>query len=212
MFNILQERVIPILENYLDSTNMRVFICIDFSDEVIKEVARIHDSIKKVKFTGKLTELGNLHLTLKFLGEINENKLEEVRKRIRGIKMEKIDAKLGKVGIFSIRGNPRIVWIKLEGKGIHELQKKIDEVLKDLFAEEERFMSHLTIARIKYVKDKKGFREYMENVSVRDVKFKINSFKIKVSELKPSGPIYTTLEEFSLGNTPPRDVIPKGEN
>lgn len=177
---------------------MRVFICIDFPDEVIKEIARIHDSINKIKFTGKLTEMGNLHLTLKFLGEIDENKLEEVKKRLREIKLEKIDAKLGNVGVFSVRGNPRIVWIKIEGKGVHELQRRIDESLKGLFKEEERFMSHLTIARVKYVKDKKGFREYMENVSVRDIKFKVDKFKIKMSELKPSGPVYTTLEEFSL--------------
>ncbi len=178
---------------------MRVFICVDFSDEVIKEIARIHDSINKVKFTGKLTELGNLHLTLKFLGEIDEGMLDNVKKRLREIKMEKIDVKLGGAGVFSIRGNPRIVWVKIEGKGIHELQKKVDEALKDLFKPEERFMSHLTIARVKYVKDKKSFREYMENVSVRDVKFKIDSFKIKMSELKPSGPIYTILEEYKLG-------------
>jgi len=48
-------------------------------------------------------------------------------------------------------GRTRIAWIKVEGVGIWELQKRIDEALEDLFKKEERFMSHLTIARIKYV-------------------------------------------------------------
>ena len=49
---------------------IRCFICIDFPDEVIKEVARVQEELEKVKFNGKLTELENLHLTLKFLGEM----------------------------------------------------------------------------------------------------------------------------------------------
>src|SRR3989344_9350271 len=129
---------------------VRVFICIDFNDEIVKELARIQDSIKNIKFTGKFTELENLHLTLKFLGEIDEDKVEEVKKRLDKVNVNEFEAKLGRMGVFSSNGNPRIVWIKVEGDGIWELQKKIDELLGGLFKKEERFMSHLTVARVKY--------------------------------------------------------------
>ena len=48
---------------------------------------------------------------------------------------------------------------------------------------EERFMSHLTIARLKYVKDKKGFTEYVEGIGVKEIKFKVNNFKVNQSKL-----------------------------
>jgi len=131
---------------------IRCFIAIDFTDEIIKEVARVQEELGKIKFRGKLTELENLHLTLKFLGEIDENKVKEIRKKLGEIKFKEFEGKTGRIGTFSIRGNPRIVWVKVEGKEIWDLQKEIDRGMGELgFKIEERFMSHLTIARLKYV-------------------------------------------------------------
>jgi 2'-5' RNA ligase len=177
----------------------RCFIAIEFSDEVVKEIARVQELLVKTKFTGKLTELENLHLTLKFLGEIDDEKIEEVKKKLKEIKFLEMKLKLGKIGIFSIRGKPNIVWIKIEGKQIHDLQKKIDEVLSGMFKIEERFMSHLTIARIKYVKDKKGFLEHIDSIHIMPVEFDVSEFKLKKSELKPIGPVYAELEVYSAG-------------
>jgi len=176
----------------------RAFIAIDFSeiDEVLREIIRVQEEVSKVKFKGKLTEPENLHLTLKFLGEIDEDKLEEVKKRLREIKFKEMELKLGSIGTFSIRGNPRIVWIKVEGEGIWELQKQIDDKLKDLFKPEERFMGHLTVARVKYVGEKKEFNERIKKIGVKEIKFKLGEFKLKKSELKPLGPVYTDIEKY----------------
>jgi 2'-5' RNA ligase len=174
----------------------RAFIAIEFSDEVIKEVARIQELVSKVKFTGKLTELENLHLTLKFLGGINEEKLEMAKKALGKIEFGAMKLKLGKIGTFSVRGRPSIVWIKVEGKAIYDLQKAIDEVLALDFKPEERFMGHLTIARIKYVKDKKGFLEHIENIRAKPIEFECKEFKLKKSELKPLGPVYSDIEVY----------------
>ena len=140
-----------ILEEKAIKANLtRAFIAIEFPDSVIKEIARVQELVSKTKLTGKMTELENLHLTLKFLGEIDDSQVSMVKKRLNEIKFETMKLKLGKIGTFSVRGNPRIVWIKIEGKGIYDLQKKIDLVLKDEgFALEERFMGHLTIARVR---------------------------------------------------------------
>jgi 2'-5' RNA ligase len=174
----------------------RAFICIEFNDEVIKEIARVQELIGKVKFTGKLTELENLHLTLKFLGEIDDKKFEMVKNNLKSIKFDAMKLKLGKIGTFSFRGNLRIVWIKVEGKAIYDLQTKIDEVLIGSFKPEERFMGHLTIARIKYVKDKKGFLEHVNKIKVKPVSFACNDFKLKKSELRAVGPVYSDIESY----------------
>ncbi|MBX4211940.1 RNA 2',3'-cyclic phosphodiesterase [Candidatus Pacearchaeota archaeon] len=176
---------------------MRVFIAIDFPDEVIKEIALAQELLGKRKFTGKITELENLHLTLKFLGEIDEKKIEKVRGLLREIKFNEMQLKLGDIGLFNYNRNPRIVWVKVQGKALYELQKKIDIALKGIFPEEERFMGHLTIARIKYVMDKKGFSDSISSIHIKPLEFKCKSFKLMRSDLKPLGPVYSVLEEFS---------------
>jgi 2'-5' RNA ligase len=166
-------------------------------DEVVKEIARVQEEVGKRRFDGKMTELENLHLTLKFLGEIDEKKVSEVKKKLGDIEFGEIECVLGEIGTFSKRGTPRIVWLKVNGKGIFELQKKIDDALNGVFEREERFMSHLTVARVKFVKDKIGFVDYVKGIGVKKIKFKVGKFFLKRSELKSPGPVYSSLAEFS---------------
>lgn len=183
----------------LDKELFRSFVAIDFPEIVIGEIARIQDILKNLRFTGKMTELENVHLTLKFLGEITKNKLREVKNKLSNIKMNSFKAKLEKVGIFHFKGKPRIVWIKLTGKGIFELQEYIDKTLEEIgFKREARFMGHITIARLKYVKDKKAFKEYIDNIALKNIKFTINKFKLKTSELRDIGPIYQDIGIYQL--------------
>jgi 2'-5' RNA ligase len=178
---------------------MRLFIAIDFPDEIIKEVSRVEEEISKLKFIGKVTELENLHLTLKFLGEVDEIKFEKIKKKLEEIKFEKIKARLDHLGTFSYNGNPRIVWSKISGEGIWKLQSEIDRVLDGLFNREERFMSHLTLARVKYVKDKVKFKDDINKLSIKKIEFEIGNFKLMKSELHPLGPNYECLGEYKLG-------------
>lgn len=178
---------------------IRAFIAIEFPDEIVKEVARIQELLGKRKFVGKLTEPENLHLTLKFLGDVDPEVLEKIRARLREIKFEKFNVRLGDIGTFSYRGKPRIVWIKVLGKGVFELQKKVDDALAEFgFAREERFMSHLTVARIKYVPDLKGFYEYVKGLGVKKLRFDVGDFKLNKSELNEIGPRYELLEVLEL--------------
>ena len=175
----------------------RAFICIDFPSKIIKEIERVQTILKNKKFTGKLTELENLHLTLKFLGETTPENLEKVKSKLSKVQFQKFEAKLGNTGIFSYDGAPRIVWIKLLGK-INILQKEIDSVLEELFPKESRFMSHTTIARIKYVKDVQAFKEYVKNIPTKKLKFEVNEFKLMKSELNNFSPNYEMIEEYKL--------------
>ncbi|MDO8508862.1 MAG: RNA 2',3'-cyclic phosphodiesterase [Nanoarchaeota archaeon] len=176
----------------------RIFIAIDFPQEVTMEVARIQEVLGTRKFTGKMTELENLHLTLKFIGEVNEGKIEEIRAKLKEIIFSELDARLDGIGSFSFRGSPRVVWIKIGGKRIFELQKKVDEKMRECgFKTEERFMSHMTIARIKYVKDKQGFIDYVRGIKGKEIKFSVKEFKLKESELRTLGPVYRDVEIYS---------------
>lgn len=175
---------------------IRCFIALELSREAIDEIENIQNLIKKKNlFYGKLTEPENLHLTLKFLGEISEEQLKQAQEALRKVKFESFQANLGELGLFSNRAQ-MILWLKLQGKGIFDLQKQIDHVLTNLFPLEARFMSHITIARIKKLPDKKAFLEYIKNLKHTSIKFKVSEFILKKSELKPEGPTYSDIEKF----------------
>ncbi|MBS3076102.1 RNA 2',3'-cyclic phosphodiesterase [Candidatus Pacearchaeota archaeon] len=177
---------------------MRTFIALDLPKEIIKEIQGIQKILKqKSLFTGKFTESENLHLTLKFFGEIDETKVEEVKKRLSEIKMDGFYCEIGEVGVFT-KSFIKIIWIKLNGKGIFNLQKEIDEKLSGLLEPEERFMSHLTIARVKHVSSKKDLLDYLKSIKPKKSKFYCNRFYLKKSELKPEGPVYEYLAEYKL--------------
>jgi len=187
---------------------MRCFICIDLPKEISDEVVRVQTELQKKKiFTGKLVESENFHLSLKFLGEIEPEKVEKVKLKLKGIKFDKIGAALGESGVFN-SNFIKIVWIHVLGKQIIELQKKIDEELKDLFSldlhsellssQHHEFVSHLTIARVKKVKDRKIFLEELKKINIKNLTFEIDKFYLMESELTTHGPIYTILEEYPL--------------
>ncbi len=178
---------------------LRCFIAVEMPREVIDEVEEIQKLVKnKNFFYGKFTEPENLHLTLKFLGEISEEKMQGVWDKLLTIRFSSFEVSLGNLGFFSKRAM-RILWAKLLGKQLWELQKAIDEKLTGLeFAKEERFMSHITIARIKKVINREKFIYYVKNLKHRPIKFEVKEFILKKSELTPDGPVYTDLKKFHL--------------
>jgi len=185
----------------MEQEKTRCFVALDLPRDVIREISKTQKLIKEKKlFDGKLVDSENLHLTLKFLGEISKEEIAEVKKRLREIKFKSFEVGLGNVGVFSSKYNSyiRVIWIKLNGKRTFELQKIIDEKLSDLFEPERRFMSHITIARVKRVYDKKGFLEYLKKLKVPKMKFKIDKFFLKKSELFDAGPVYEDIEIYRL--------------
>jgi RNA 2',3'-cyclic 3'-phosphodiesterase len=176
----------------------RIFISLDLPREVMNEIKRVQKIIhEKTLITGKFTETENLHLTLKFLGEVEEEDIEKIKEKLREIKFSPFEGRLMELGVFSEK-IIRIIWIKFGGKGVFNLQKEIDLKLKDMFGPEERFMSHITLARVKKINDKKGFLDYLSSIIVKDIRFNVNNFYLMKSELKSSGPVYTEIEKYEL--------------
>ena len=169
---------------------MRTFIAIEIPKEIKNEVVNIQNSLPE--FKGKKTEYENLHLTLKFLGEVDEEKIKEVKKKLRGIKIKQFEAEINSIGMFS----DRIIWVGI--KSCDELQKEIDENLSDLFEMEKRFMGHLTIARVKEIKNKKSFKSELKKKKIPVMKFVIKNFNLKKSKLGRNGPTYEDIEVYNL--------------
>jgi len=173
---------------------IRAFISVDIPADIKKEIQKIQKEIPE--FKGKLTEAKNLHLTLKFLGEIDDKIITDVREKLKEIKFTSFETKISEIGVFSPK-YVRIVWLKLEN--FDKLQQEIDKKISSIFKKEERFMSHLTIARVKKLKNKNLFLKQLEKVKIpKNLRFYIRSFKLQKSNLTSRGPFYETIEKYNL--------------
>ncbi len=169
----------------------RIFVAIDMPEDVQNKVIEVQKMLPE--FKGKLTEKQNLHLTLKFLGEQHDELITKIQNQLTKIDFESFDAKIETIGVFS-KDFIRIVWLHV--KNCDELQNKVDETLRPYFNIEQRFMSHLTIARVKKIKDKNYFLKNLDKIEFPAINFTVNSFKLKESVLTPEGPVYKTIAEY----------------
>ncbi len=175
---------------------MRCFVGIDLDKEAKEEFINIQNEIKKTHLIeGKYVDKDLAHLTLKFLGEIDEKLVEEVKKALKKVKLNKFEAELDKLGVFT-PSFIKIVWISL--KNCEKLQQAVDKALTGLFPAEDRFMSHITVARVKNVKDKKEFLEKIKKIKFEKKKMLVDKFYLMESVLHEEGPEYKIIEEYTL--------------
>lgn len=177
---------------------MRAFIATELPDEVKEELKKIQDKIYKIDILrGKFVESENLHLTLKFLGDINDKELDLCKQALESIKFKKFKTKLNEIGFFS-PSFIRIIWIGLGGKEFYDLHNEIDKSLKDIFIEDKRFESHVTLMRVKRINDKEKFMKFIEKTKLKEIEFSVENFKLMKSELTRDGPIYEDVEVYNL--------------
>ena len=172
---------------------MRCFIGIDLPFEAIKKIQKIQKKLEP-NFAGRLTSSENLHLTLKFLGEIESRVINDVKKRLSSITHPPFELTLKDVGIFSQKFI-KIIWVRISDV---PLQPLVDNCLKDIFELENRFMGHITIARVRSLADKKSFLQLINATTVNEVSFMVKDFYLKESILTPDGPIYKDIDRYKL--------------
>ena len=172
---------------------MRCFIGIDLPPTAIEEIQKIQRKLNP-NFIGRLTSSENLHLTLKFLGEIEDKLVDDVKKRLSSIKHPPFELNLKDIGVFSQKFI-KIIWVKVSNV---PLQPLIDKCLNDIFELENRFMGHITIARVKNLTDKKSFLQLINDTKVNAVSFMIKDFYLKESILTKDRPIYKYINKYKL--------------
>ena len=174
---------------------MRCFIGIDLPIVAVKEIQKIQKKLEP-NFTGRLTSSENLHLTLKFLGEIEEDAIHDVKKRLSSITHSPFELTLKDVGVFSQKFI-KIIWVKISDV---PLQPLVDNCLKDIFKLENRFMGHITIARVRSLADKKSFLQLINVITINEESFMVKDFYLKESILTPDGSIYKNIDRYKLSS------------
>ena len=174
---------------------MRLFIALDFS--TLKDyLTEVQNSIKDL---AKMTLPKDFHLTLKFLGEVPEDKISKIKETLNNISFNKFSVELDNAGFFPSESYIRVVWVGIKPiDKVNELQKLIDNSLSQIFSKDSRFHLHITIARVKFIKDKKQFIETIKSIKLENKKIDINDFRLIKSTLTPDGPIYKDLDVLGL--------------
>lgn len=182
----------------------RLFIAakLPLNDRTLDKIDFIHDKLRYEKI--KWVEPRNMHLTLKFLGDTDEQIIPEIKQSLGKIaaQIPENTVKITGLGVFPNPFRPRVLWMGFEyEQALEELYGLIEAEMEKLgYEREERdFKPHLTLGRIKFLKNRKDLQFLLDKF--KDTEFQsltINEIILYESQLFPTGPVYYELAKYKL--------------
>jgi 2'-5' RNA ligase len=184
---------------------IRSFIAIDLPQKTRENLAAIQDQLRQSQAGVRWVKPGSIHLTLKFLGNILPEQVDEIAAAVAQLVRDEPPITLCAAGLgaFPSPRKPRVIWVGLRGEvdRLANIQAGLEKALEPLgFAREARgFRPHLTIGR---VKDRRRLQSLIEAMSTLELpefnSFDGNEIILYKSDLRPTGAIYTKLHRMPL--------------
>jgi 2'-5' RNA ligase len=181
--------------------SIRSFVAFDIDNEtVLRNLTDVQGLLMKTGADLKVVEPKNIHITVRFLGNVTLSMVENVFEAMGKVQFVPFDAEIRGLGAFPDVRYPRVVWAGM-AKGTDVLRgifSQLEPHLRSLgFAPDSKgFSPHLTIARVKSGRNKAELaRLISENVNYEFGNVRAACLRLKRSELTPKGPIYSTLKE-----------------
>lgn len=184
---------------------MRAFIAMDVDDQkVLSSIVTFQERIASTGADLKLVDPRNLHYTLLFLGEISEEEASIIVERLSKIRSPSFEVEFTGTGVFPSPHRINVIWIGVDADSQAKLKKVDDEVVSSIsglrFKPDKQFEPHLTVARVKSSREKDKLMEVIgDNAGMKFGTQLLTELKLKKSDLTSSGPIYTDLQRFKLG-------------
>ncbi|WP_408955919.1 RNA 2',3'-cyclic phosphodiesterase [Natroniella sp. ANB-PHB2] len=185
---------------------MRVFIALELVRGVQQKLEKTKNMLRDCSQRFSWVKPYNFHLTLKFLGEIEEEQVKEIEENLIGIGgefREPFELVFDGLRAFPSLDLPKVIWVGVEEgrEQLIRLQKKVEDRLVKLGFEKEKreYTPHITLGRVKQKGDLEGIKEQLDDFPFRiNARQKVKQISIIKSELTARGPIYTTLSEVKL--------------
>ncbi len=184
---------------------VRCFIAIELPDDVKSIISGLQQSLQKKGADIRWVRTENIHLTLKFLGDIEIERADSIMNVIKGTCKDHncFSIEIKGIGTFPAGKTPRVLWAAVNNnEELLKLQAGIDRDAAFLgFSREKRgFSPHLTLGRFRSSRDKNALMDNIEIMKYESFgQFDVRSIYLIKSELKPSGAVYSILAEFPLG-------------
>jgi RNA 2',3'-cyclic 3'-phosphodiesterase len=185
---------------------IRTFIALDIGPTVRDRIVSLQNNLASSGAEVKWVEKANLHLTLLFLGEVDNRDLMAVSRAVAesAVGHSAIDLSIEGTGCFPNMRRPRVVWIGV-GKGLEEvrtLHKALEEPLLELGCyrrEERQFTPHVTLGRIRSEKPMPELAAALEKKQDYQAgETLIREVLVMSSDLSSRGPIYTVMSRGKL--------------
>lgn len=187
------------------SEPIRSFFAFDIdNDDVRRKMAKVQRLLAETGADIKLVETENIHVTMRFLGNVAPSMVDSLFERMKQIQFAPFAVQLKGIGVFPSLSYPRVVWIGIT-EGANELRGIFDQLepqLRELgFAPDQHgFSPHLTIARVRSARNKPQLIDFVKKNTEFDFgKIQADCLRLKQSTLSPKGPTYSTLKEFCPG-------------
>ncbi|WP_370867623.1 RNA 2',3'-cyclic phosphodiesterase [Methanolobus sp.] len=179
---------------------VRTFVAVDLPEEMHSKLAHVQSRFDGFKF--KFVDPALVHITMKFLGEVSEDKINDISKALDEITYAPFEVSLHGLGVFPKPKFAKVIWLGCEGN-FEELHKQIETSLSpfDFTADTHGFNAHVTLARVKYLpkKKKEDFLHLLEELKDLELgTMQVDAIRLKKSTLTPEGPVYETLHEVRL--------------
>jgi len=182
---------------------IRTFISLNIEESLKEKLKLIQSDVKDSlkNYPVKWTNSGNFHLTLRFLGNLEESLVNQLTKELSEIKpgFGKLKFNTLGIGFFPNPEYPNVVFIDLkeDGNNSGKLVEKIDSVINSYgIKPDKKFVPHITLGRFKHEARKK--LTYHVNVKFENFELEFQSFFLMKSILKSNGPEYEVIKEFKL--------------
>jgi RNA 2',3'-cyclic 3'-phosphodiesterase len=191
---------------------MRTFIAIEIPSEIKSALAALQIKLRRAGADVSWTKPENLHLTLNFLGEVDERRIVEVEKAcvLSADEFQPFTLSLKNAGVFPNERQPRVLWAGLSGDvgNVVELHRRLDERLAMIGfkRDEKKFHPHLTIGRLKSNKKIRELLALAHAYQLPALSFVVSEIVLMKSELHPAGAEYTPIAKTGL----PGPISPKG--
>lgn len=184
---------------------MRTFVAVPLPNDAIALLESFQTALRKTGAEARWTSAGSIHLTLKFLGEIESGAVPDLKDALNVVACQhaRFTLLMRGLGAFPTVANPRVVWCGLEGDTdrLGALQREIEIACAGLgFPPEDRpFKPHLTLGRVKGRRNLQRLTECIRIGTPLETRISVDRFRIYRSTLRPSGAVYDVLEELALG-------------
>ena len=176
---------------------LRLFIAVDLPAELRPAVARLCQGIGGARWTRP----EQLHVTLRFLGDTPEDRLDNMRVRLRQVRMPRFELALRGTGVFPPAGaRPRVLWLGFDPpEPLRALKHTVDGVLgPDPETAKRGFSPHLTLARFPMRPRHDLDRFLAEHAGFDGGSFLVSNFHLYNSTLRPEGALHEIVESFPL--------------
>jgi 2'-5' RNA ligase len=181
--------------------SIRSFIAFELTNEEIK--AKLMEIQKQLKESGanlKFVKPENIHITMRFLGNIQPQMVERIHREMEKISFDSFQVEIRKVGAFPRIRNPRVIWVGIQTNvdKLASISQQLESHLNSLGfpPESKAFRPHITLARVRTGRNRLELVGILDKIADQEFGvLELHCLKLKKSVLTPKGPIYSTLKE-----------------